>query len=83
MQSQIDEALRRAILREIGERLQICLRQEELPASLRVQLDRLCQLDDRSPATKPSEKISKAATARKLLSRMWTIRSRTSGRRRP
>jgi len=74
MLSHIDEALRRAILREIGETLQACLTEGELPASLRVQLDRLRLLDDQSPATKRlSEKIGKAATARKLLSRIRTI----------
>jgi hypothetical protein len=51
MESQIDEVLRRAILREIGERLQACLREEELPARLKAHLHRLRQLDDQSPRT--------------------------------
>lgn len=42
----IDEALSRAILREIGERLQSCLGDDELTPSLRVQLDRLRKRDD-------------------------------------
>lgn len=45
----IDRALTRAILREIGERLQACLDEDELTPSLRLQLDRLRQLDDQSP----------------------------------
>jgi hypothetical protein len=51
MQSYLDETLRRAMLREIGERLQACLREDELPASLRIQLDRLRLLDGQSPQT--------------------------------
>jgi hypothetical protein len=47
----IDKALSRAILREIGERLQACLEEDELTQSLRVQLDRLRQLDGHSPRT--------------------------------
>lgn len=47
----IDKALSRAILREIGERLQACLEEDELTPSLRVQLDRLRQLDGHSPRT--------------------------------
>lgn len=45
----IDRALTRALLREIGERLQACLGEDELTPSLRLQLDRLRQLDDQSP----------------------------------
>jgi len=47
MLSQIDNALRRAMLQEIGERLQACLREEELPASLSVLLDQLRQHEAR------------------------------------
>lgn len=47
----IDKALSRAIRREIGERLQACLGDDELTPSLRVQLDRLRQLDRQSPRT--------------------------------
>lgn len=49
--SDIDKALSRAILREIGERLQARLGEDELTPSLRVQLDRLRQLDGQSPQT--------------------------------
>lgn len=45
----IDKALSRATLREIGERLQACLGEDELTPSLRVQLDRLRQQDSQSP----------------------------------
>ena len=47
-QLDIDAASSRAIIREIGERLRASLREDELPASLRAQLDRLDQLDDHS-----------------------------------
>lgn len=50
-QIDIDKALSHALLREIGERLQACLGEDELTPSLGVQLDRLRQLDDQSPRT--------------------------------
>jgi hypothetical protein len=51
-QIDIDEVLTRAIIREIGERLRTSFKEDELPAKLRVQLDRLNQLDEhRSPST--------------------------------
>jgi hypothetical protein len=49
----IDLALRCAIAREIGEGLRASLREDELPASLKDQLDRLRQLDDQSQPTVP------------------------------
>jgi hypothetical protein len=70
MQNQIDEALRRAILREIGERLQACLREEELTASLRVQLQRLRQLDDQPTRTTHGHPPREQTVARWLISRM-------------
>jgi hypothetical protein len=43
---EIDYSHRRAILQEIGERLRTSLKEDpELPASLRLQLDRLRQLE--------------------------------------
>jgi hypothetical protein len=59
MQNHIDEALRRAILREIGETLQARLREEELPPSLKVQLARLRRLDDQWPRTAFDRSASK------------------------
>ena len=47
-QIDIDAAFSRAIIREIGERLRASVRENELPARLRVLLDRLDQLDDHS-----------------------------------
>ena len=50
----IDHAHSRAITREIGERLHASLRQKpELPASLKMQIDRLCELEDQSPSIVP------------------------------
>jgi len=86
-QIDIDEAFSRAIIREIGERLRASLREDELPANLRVQLNRLAQLDDQSsPSIVPdleSEKIAKTTTARRrLVSPMWwTTRWLTRHRR--
>src|SRR3974390_285169 len=86
-QIDIDAAFSRAIIREIGERLQASLREGELPASLNVQLDRLDQLDDHSsPVVVPeleSEKIGETTAARRsLVSPMrWTTRWRTRHRR--
>jgi len=54
----IDEALSRAIIREIGERLRASLKEDELPASLKAQLERLDQLDDQSlPSIVPELEI--------------------------
>src|SRR5262245_45419866 len=62
-QIDIDNELRRAIFREIGERLRASLREGELPTSLRVQLDRLDHFDDQSsPSVIPElepEKVGK------------------------
>jgi hypothetical protein len=42
----------RAIVREIGERLQASLKPEpELPASVRTQINRLRELEEQSPST--------------------------------
>jgi hypothetical protein len=48
-QIDIDEATSRAIIREIGERLRASLKEDELPAKLRVQLDSLDQSVDFPP----------------------------------
>jgi hypothetical protein len=86
-QIDIDKTLSRAIIREIGERLRASLGEDELPSSLRVQLDRFDQLDDQSsPSIVPepeSEKIGKTTAARRsLVSPMrWTTRWRTRHRR--
>jgi hypothetical protein len=50
----LDQALRRAILREIGERLRTSLKEDpELPETFRTQVERLRQLDDQlSPRSK-------------------------------
>jgi hypothetical protein len=46
----IDYVHSRAIVQEIGERLRAYLRDEpELPATLRRQMDRLCELEGQSP----------------------------------
>src|SRR5262245_50808611 len=58
MRNHIDEALSRAIIREIGERLRASLKEDELPASLKAQLERLDQLDDQSlPSIVPELEI--------------------------
>jgi hypothetical protein len=53
----IDHTHSRAIIREIGERLRMLLREEpELPASLGMQIDRLRQSEDQeSPSIVPDE----------------------------
>ena len=57
-QIDIDEVLSRAIIREIGERLRASLKEDELPASLKAQLERLDQLDDQSlPSIVPELEI--------------------------
>ena len=51
----IDHAHSRAIVREIGERLQASLKPEpELPTSLKTQIDRLRELEERSPSIVPN-----------------------------
>lgn len=48
----IDHIIRRALIREIGERLRTLLREDpELPASLRMKTDRLRRLEHQSPQT--------------------------------
>ena len=86
-QIDLDAVFSRAIIREIGERLRASVREDELPARLRVQLDRLDQLDDHSsPSVVPkleSEKFGETTAARRsLVSPMrWTTRWRTRQRR--
>lgn len=53
----IDPKLTRAICNVIGERMRASPNQSDLPASMRIQLDRLRELDDDSPATAPSVDI--------------------------
>jgi len=84
-QIDIDAAFSRAIIREIGERLRASVR--EIPARLRVLLDRLDQLDDHSsPSGVPeleSEKFGETTAARRSLVSpvRWTTRWRTRHRR--
>jgi hypothetical protein len=79
-QIDIDNELSRAIIREIAERLRASLKEGELPTSLRVQLDRLDQLDDQSsPSVIPELEPEKR---RKQQQRggapvRWTTRWRT------
>jgi hypothetical protein len=86
-QIDIDAAFSRAIIREIGERLRASVRENELPARLRVLLDRLDQLDDQSsPSGVPeleSEKFGETTAARRSLVSpvRWTMRWRTRHRR--
>ena len=47
-QIDLDAEFSRAIIQEIGERLRASFTEEELPANLRLQLDRLNQLDNHS-----------------------------------
>jgi len=50
----IDYVHSRAIVREIGERLRASLKPEpELPANLRMQIDRLRELEEQSPSIVP------------------------------
>ena len=52
----IDYSHSRAILREIGEVLRTSLKPEpELPASLKMQIDRLHGLEEQSPSIVPDE----------------------------
>ena len=51
----IDHAHSRAIVREIGERLHASLKPEsELPTEFKTQIDRLRELEERSPSIVPS-----------------------------
>jgi hypothetical protein len=87
MQTQIDidQALRRAILQEIGERFRTCLKEDELSERLKTQLYRLDQLDNQSQPPDPdlpNNNAGKASTTRRLISPMqWTTRWRTYLRR--
>ena len=50
----IDYVHSRAIVREIGERLRASLKPEpQLPANLRMQIDRLRELEEQSPSIVP------------------------------
>ena len=50
----IDYVHSRAIVREIGERLRASLKLEpQLPANLRMQIDRLHELEEQSPSIVP------------------------------
>jgi hypothetical protein len=50
----IDNGHSRAIVREIGERLRMSLKPNpELPASLKMQIDRLHELEEQSPSIVP------------------------------
>jgi hypothetical protein len=50
----IDPVHSRAIAQEIGERLDMSLKPEpELPASLKIQIDRLRKLEEQSPSIVP------------------------------
>ena len=51
----IDEKTSRAVIREIGERLQAVVRQDpDVPASLRKQIDRLRELKSQPPPIVPT-----------------------------
>jgi hypothetical protein len=86
-QIDIDVALSRAIIREIGEGLRASLGDDELPARLNAQLERINQLDDQSlPPIVPGpqhERFEKAtAERRRLIAPMrWTTRWRARFRR--
>jgi hypothetical protein len=57
-QVDIDAEFSRAIIQAIGERLQTSIPDDELPANLRLQLDRLKQLDNRSsPPIAPGKNL--------------------------
>ena len=55
---EIDYSYSRAIIQEIGERLRTSLKEDrELPASLRLQIDRLRQLEGQSqPVERPTKR---------------------------
>jgi hypothetical protein len=80
----IDEMLSRAIIREIGERLQARLHEgEELSDTLKRQMERIRELDDEpSMVADSNEKIGKPKVGRRLLSpTQWVTRWRTRRRR--
>jgi hypothetical protein len=53
----IDYVHSRAIVREVGERLRASLKPEpELPARLKMQIDRLRELEEQSPSIVPDAK---------------------------
>jgi len=69
----------RAIVREIGERLRAALKQEpELSAGLKMQIDRLRELEEQSPSMVPdAERWDKtwhraASDSNERLGRTWT-----------
>jgi hypothetical protein len=86
-QIDIDVALSRAIIREIGEGLRASLGDDELPARLRAQLEMINQLDGQSlPPIVPGpqhERIEKTiGEHRRLIAPMrWTTRWRARFRR--
>ena len=72
---QIDHSHSRAIIHEIGERLRTSLKVDpELPASLRLQIDRLRRLEGRSqpnaarPTTEKNRPVSRERLATAALS---------------
>ena len=68
---EIDYSHSRAIIREIGERLRTSLKEDrELPASLRLQIDRLHQLEGRSQPN-----------VERPMPRWWTRRSPVGAKR--
>jgi hypothetical protein len=81
----IDKAHNRAIIRKIGEELQALLRDDDqLPESLRRQINRLRELEGAPPVLFPlhSDEVRKSAVARKLRSPLrWTTRWRSWQRR--
>jgi len=59
----IDYMHSRAIVREIGERLRASLKPEpELPASLKMQIDRLRKLEEQSPSIVPGKSLPSQPT---------------------
>lgn len=57
MRNHIDYLHSRAIVREIGERLQASLKPEpELPGKLKMQIDRLREVEEQSPSIGSSAK---------------------------
>jgi hypothetical protein len=86
-QIDIDVALSRAIIREIGEGLQASLGDDELPPRLKAQLERINLLDDKSlPPIVPGphhERIERTTVERRrLIAPMrWTTRWRARFRR--
>ena len=66
-QIDIDAEFSRAIIQEIGERLQASFNDDELPANLKFQLDRLKQLDNHSSPSIAPETNLIAPDAEQLL----------------